>query len=405
MPCEFHEKRPFFFDNLGPGCQFKGETKFFEFAYKFWCGFHLPMEDDVGNKSEKADWKENKVTRFNAAVLAFIDEAREDEKTADLTGVAFPGNVSFTGFTKDKPFPRACFFKTAFSGEANFREAAFSGYANFIEAVFIGDAFFREAAFSGDANFFKAAFSGDANFFKAAFSGGAYFREAAFIGIADFSGGADEEAPSRRFRQADFADAVFEGRADFSNRRFLDTARFTRTIFHAAPEFHNAELHQDTDFTGATFKDTSEEHAARAYRTLKLAMGKVKARNEEAMFYAYEQKSLRRRDDTPRPVKALSWLYELTADYGRSFVRPLACLVVVTAVFWLCYVLVATTPGAAFDFAMTQLVRPFSVWIPLKAAFAGPPLWLKFLATVQSVISLGLLTLFILAIRRRFRLN
>jgi hypothetical protein len=141
-------------------------------------------------------------------------------------------------------------------------------------------------------------------------------------------------------------------------------------------------------------------------------MGKVKARNEEAMFYAYEQKSLRQRYDTPRPVKALSILYELTADYGRSFVRSLAWLAGVTAVFWLCYVLAAAAPGAAFDFAMAQLVRPFSVWIPLQAAsapevavFARPPLWLKSLASLQSAISLGLLTLFILAVRRRFRLN
>ena len=81
-------------------------------------------------------------------------------------------------------------------------------------------------------------------------------------------------------------------------------------------------------------------------------------------------------------------------------------------VFWFCYALAAAAPGAAFDFAMAQLFRPFSVWIPLKAAgapeaavFATPPLLLKFLATLQSVISLGLLTLFILAVRRRFRLN
>ena len=503
MPCKFHRERPWPFENLGPGCQFEGETDFFGFADKSWCRFHLPMEDDEGNRSEKADWGENEVTRFNASVLAFIDEARGDKKTADLTGVAFPVNVSFAGFTKDKPFPRVCFIKAAFSGGANFGEAAFSGAAdfseaafsrgaNFGEAAFSGGANFGEAAFSGNANFGKAAFSRAANFVKGAFSGNAYFREAAFSGnayfceaafsrganfgeaafsraanfdeaafsgnayfskaafsraanfgeatfsgnanfreaafssdayfsgAADFSGGADEEAPSRKFRIADFADVVFKGRADFFNRRFLDTARFTKTIFHVAPEFHNAELRQDTDFTGATFEDTSKEHAARAYRTLKLAMGNIGARNEEAMFYALEQKSLRdSMDKSLRNLmsnKGFVWLltllYERTADYGRSVVRPLGWLVGVTVVFWFCYALAAAAPGAAFDFAMAQLFRPFSVWIPLKAAgapeaavFATPPLLLKFLATLQSVISLGLLTLFILAVRRRFRLN
>ena len=437
MPCKFHRERPWPFENLGPGCQFEGETDFFGFADKSWCRFHLPMEDDEGNRSEKADWGENEVTRFNASVLAFIDEARGDKKTADLTGVAFPVNVSFAGFTKDKPFPRVCFIKAAFSGGANFGEAAFSGAADFSEAAFSRGANFGEAAFSRAANFDEAAFSGNAYFSKAAFSraanfgeatfsGNANFREAAFSsdayfsGAADFSGGADEEAPSRKFRIADFADVVFKGRADFFNRRFLDTARFTKTIFHVAPEFHNAELRQDTDFTGATFEDTSKEHAARAYRTLKLAMGNIGARNEEAMFYALEQKSLRdSMDKSLRNLmsnKGFVWLltllYERTADYGRSVVRPLGWLVGVTVVFWFCYALAAAAPGAAFDFAMAQLFRPFSVWIPLKAAgapeaavFATPPLLLKFLATLQSVISLGLLTLFILAVRRRFRLN
>ena len=415
MPCKFHRERPWPFENLGPGCQFEGETDFFGFADKSWCRFHLPMEDDEGNRSEKADWGENEVTRFNASVLAFIDEARGDKKTADLTGVAFPVNVSFAGFTKDKPFPRVCFIKAAFSGGANFGEAAFSRAANFDEAAFSGNAYFSKAAFSRAANFGEATFSGNANYREAAFSSDAYFS-----GAADFSGGADEEAPSRKFRIADFADVVFKGRADFFNRRFLDTARFTKTIFHVAPEFHNAELRQDTDFTGATFEDTSKEHAARAYRTLKLAMGNIGARNEEAMFYALEQKSLRdSMDKSLRNLmsnKGFVWLltllYERTADYGRSVVRPLGWLVGVTVVFWFCYALAAAAPGAAFDFAMAQLFRPFSVWIPLKAAgapeaavFATPPLLLKFLATLQSVISLGLLTLFILAVRRRFRLN
>ena len=152
MPCEFHRERPYPFQDLNPGCQFEGEAEFFGVADKSWCRFHLPMEDDDGLKCEKAywDWDENEVTRFNTAVLAFIDKAHVDGKDADLTGVAFPGDVFFTDFTKDKPFPRACFFKAAFSGNADFREAT-------------------------------------------------------FIGEAYFSGGVDEEAPSRRFRIADFA--------------------------------------------------------------------------------------------------------------------------------------------------------------------------------------------------------
>jgi hypothetical protein len=224
------------------------------------------------------------------------------------------------------------------------------------------------------------------------------------------------------FRRAGFRRARFDGRVTFSNRRFTDTTEFVGATFRRAPRFHNAVLHQDTDFTGTTFLDRSGE-AAPAYRTLKLAMEQVRARDEEGMFYALEIESRRRRDDTPGAVKLFSFLYEVGSDYGRSLVRPLVLLGGVTLVFYLLYAALGTDgreayPGEPFGMAVEQIVRPFAILTAGYERAAGysesgrwtldllhsAPFLAPTLALVQSVASLGLIALFLLALRRRFRM-
>ena len=70
--------------------------------------------------------------------------------------------------------------------------------------------------------------------------------------------------------------------------------------------------------------------------------------------------------------------------------------------------------GETVQFALHQLVRPFAVLIPVPASGGGSwvatmlgqyPVLLRVLATVQSLIGIGLLTLFVLALRRRFRMG
>lgn len=61
---------------------------------------------------------------------------------------------------------------------------------------------------------------------------------------------------------------------------------------------------------------------------------------------------------------------------------------------------------------MEQIARPFFIWtstyVPLpgiKVIMEQSPLLLRWVATVQSLLSLGLITLFILARRRRFKMG
>ena len=116
----------------------------------------------------------------------------------------------------------------------------------------------------------------------------------------------------------------------------------------------------------------------------------------------------------------ISYLYKETADNGRSFTRPLYTLAWITILFFSVYsniALFVSNPGldyyGSFTFTMVQVFKPFSVWLPsggatielLVTAGGWMSIVLKLLATVQSLITLSLVTLFLLALRRRFKLG
>lgn len=159
-------------------------------------------------------------------------------------------------------------------------------------------------------------------------------------------------------------------------------------------------------------------------------MADVHARGEEAKFYALEQKSLLRDKDTPFSTKAFSWLYWLASDYGQSVMRPLLGLLVTFLMFSAIYVAYLMNlmdlmpPGFVFlqahgedvlRFALRQVFKPFEVFsarggssVPTEATLetlTQVPLLLAFLAAVHSVLTLSFLALFLLALRRRFKLD
>lgn len=281
------------------------------------------------------------------------------------------------------------------------------GGASFDAATFHDCAGFEQAMFSA-ASFAGASFGGDANFRAAIFAGYAEFVEATFGGDASFLGDPTREGADIFPRFLNFRRATSKGRAIFNNRRFLHGTDFREAVFAVAPEFHNAVLHQDTRFAGTRFLDrkgTDEVDAARAYRTLKLAMASVRATDEEARFYGYEQQSLRARKDTGWWVKLFSRLYEMTANYGQSFLLPGFWFFFV---FFLLFFLYAWMGGAVmwqdsgsiWLFSLQQVFQPFSA---LRAG--AVPLGLALLGALHSLLSFSFLALFLLALRRRFRLT
>lgn len=339
-------------------------------------------------------------------------------------------------------------------GRANFRDAQFSGgYACFEDAKFSnGEAVFEGAQFSGGFAYFDSVrfLGGQINFNAAQFTGGqADFRNAEFHSFTDFGASAfprHETPADNDFRIAIFSEAIFLSDVVFGNRSFLFHADFSSTVFSKAPEFHGCTLHQDTLFPPIeNFKDTEEWHAAHAYRTLRLAMKQQEAHEEEAMFWALEQRSKRNNLDLTKPQNwlpwGLSWSYDLLSEYGLNSARPLGWLVCwlllygllvydnlnATTACWKDHIHAGqwlTVPGNTLvpeiwsscekivSFSIAQSARPFFIWgdyegkdITTALGESAFTFWIKVAATFDSAVSLTLVALFILAVRRRFRMQ
>ncbi len=448
-------------NHLGHGCQFPiDRDEIVQWDGELWCPFHLPLEC-------KKDWSGDEIAAFNRRVIGVVLRPPQSwTREVNLDGVVVPGDIRFDG-----EFGEVSFISAQFSGDVIFHHAQFSRDANFNDAQFSGNVFFPDAQFSRGADFSDAQFSRGANFADAQFSdfavfdkarfrkhaffsgvkfsGSAHFRNAQFSDIAyfrnaqfsrsagfedaQFSGATDFSTTAngdrnRTVQQIDFRRCHFHGNANFANREFQSSTDFSDTTFEGLATFHGCHLHQDTNFDGTVFKDTSSPGAARAYRTLRLTMEQHRARLEEGRFYALEQKALRHKSDIPRTYKLFSRLYEITSDYGRSALRPLACLATTTAAAALIYmhvlipfltvndggippgdVLVATL-GKCVDFSTTQVVRPFSAWsrfgmdgLASLTTHHAPLVIVRVLALIQSLVSAALIGLFVLAVRWRFR--
>jgi uncharacterized protein YjbI with pentapeptide repeats len=438
-----------------------------------------------GQETAKAQWGEAEIEAFNDDIFAFIDRAaRVKGGRADLSGVVFPGSISFDRYRGEAnslpdilfdwaSFGGAWFYGASFGGVATFEGASFGAWAMFEGASFDATAMFKGARFGGDATFEgasfgdvatfqgasfgatamferasfgatamfeRASFSGDARFQEASFAADARFQSASFGGVALFQGanfarravfsstGEETDRAAATFFIVNFVGAQFSGEVLFHNRKFLHATDFRRAYFERAPKFHGCTLHQDTFFPKqANFRDRGGAEAALAYRTLKRAMASVHARGEEAKFYVLEQKSLLRDKDTPCSTRFFSVLYWLAADYGQSVLLPLfwvfitfaAFLAIYMACLWLYLDPISSFVYPAIDFwdllwfSLRQVFRPFEVFSLRIAAPADAvhevlrvaPLRLALLAALQSVLTLSFLALFLLALRRRFKLD
>ncbi|MDE0332492.1 MAG: pentapeptide repeat-containing protein [Nitrospinae bacterium] len=417
IPCQFSSNYP--------------ENELMEVDGKQLCHFHAPLEDNSGNLTEKGKWRQDKNQKFYAE----ISELREkllnsvDDQVLDLSGVVFPGYANFRG----QQFPEVDFFYAQFSGPyTNFREAKFKGNVNFEEARFSARTDFRDAIFKMEAGFYHtkfryAEFSGtkfigeDADFRNAQFKGKVDFNKSLFKKKAFFTSPGNDDDIDVFQGEVQFEGTIFLEEVDFANRKFQRSTNFKDCIFHKAPCFHGCSLHQDTKFTDADFRDTKSDEAVGAYQTLKLDMENKRARQEQLRFYALEMKS-RRHTEKRKLVKFLSWLYEVTSDYGQSISLPLIWLGLSLAVFAIIYAIlflaVPMLDHKKIDilvltsrFSLEQMIRPFGSFdiqaMPEfhKKLSQANLLSLRLIAALQSFLSLILLLLSALATRWRFKIG
>jgi uncharacterized protein YjbI with pentapeptide repeats len=197
---------------------------------KLYCIFHAPQ----GRKGKKLE-------EFNELVFKRIYEAKRENKSCDLSGTIFEGNISFSLFHEDKPLPPINFKESKFYGIADFSDATFSGKANFSNTIFISRASFLRAIFNEEVDFSNAEFKEEANFSDAIFKG----KEATLLGI-NFSS-------SKFYRKADFYRVKFEEDADFSNAEFNEKALFSETLFNKKAIFFMATFNEEARFGKSAF--------------------------------------------------------------------------------------------------------------------------------------------------------
>lgn len=387
---------------------------------------------------------------------------------ADFRGVVFPERFDFTKFGKPfhvnfshaslgtgakfkgVRFSEAFFNNAKFGMMANFTEATFDDWPVFTEADFGFNAIFSDAKFRTPAHFTRATFGEAAIFSDTTFESSAFFSDTTFGGRTKFDNAefhwiADFQAydPAFSFSDIDFSGSKFLGPSTFTNRTFGNGVNFNGAEFRDIVEFHGCAFHPGMSFYQTKFLKTKgrfdgeTEELERSYRTLKLEMEKLRARNEEADFFALEMECRRQRGSVPPFERFAATLYKHLSDYGRSIVRPLVWLLPLTVFSFLIYRDLGAIHAAEFrdeseilEFTLEQMFSPFKVWFSpsegegdLKAEKDGaeksksvkykavpdllsnyPPL-VKILASLQSLAAIALLTLFLLALRRRFKMD
>ncbi len=395
-------------------CQFEGEpvTKF---DGSRWCQFHLPLESFDGvHRSAKANWSGEQVQSFDKAVKKIIDESLANGTEANLRGVVFPTHVDFTKQT----FPKVDFDYARFPGGANFQSVTFSAMASFKSTNFHGQAMFQYSQFMSHAAFKSAHFHDDA-----------FFHEARVQGVIDF-----EKVIFGRY--AFFEAATFKDAALFESVVFERDATFDRCGFDVPMSLSGAKFEGDVSFSYSRFGRplwifggfVRGDSQANSFRMIKKMMSDIHHVTEQGRFFALEQRAMLFTNtfESRNPLqlvralfdKLISAGYWLISDYGFSPTRSVIAFVIVFAIWaGLVYPAHEATSAGTYDtvrFTFLQILRPFQVLISsditrdafpwMQTALANHPISLRTFAALQSALHLTIFALFLLAVRRRFKM-
>ncbi len=366
--------------------------------------------------------------------------------------VAFPYGFNFVELSGHLS---ADFSNASFSDNTSFSNVTFTAPASFDKANFEGFTHFAGTNFGEFVSFTGAKFGVFVDFSSSLFARTAIFTDVTFTGAAWF------KAPRAKDKKFDFPEitflnAKFGGQVSFENRRFTSSTSFDNVTFTDRVSFHGCELHQGMSFHKTEFlkthggyneegfeNDAATEALEWSYRTLKLGMENLRAHNEEAYFFAKEMECRRHRGDIGFFAWLAATMYKHLSSYGRSILRPVLWLGGLTLFMWGVYFTIGfltlpATSNPAHDtyyvvvepwrtarFTLEQMFRPFAIWSsPINGdapvnpddfseAFTRPEktyqrlygILIPLLASLQSLATIGLLTLFLLALRRRFKMD
>lgn len=422
---------------------------------------HLPLVYPDGTPTRKTTHRAEVQTQLNSIITDRLMTAESvstntDDiiaKSALLQGAIFhdlnlrsqyfknPINAAFkqciftgqTWFSNAVFIDEANFFLASFIGETNFYQAIINGHADFNETNFVEDVYFGGARFNNEAHFNVANFTGEANFIQTTFMYYADFDETSFGKTLEIHWAKFESFASFRYIKWP---APINWRKAFDRTRFYELVDFTGSDFKAFSAFDGIILDKGVrfdrpkseqaadkqfEFELATAKSDGEtieplQELEAGCRILKQEMAKQSDKNREQLLYKYELRSRAAQLNWRNPELWASKLYKWSSDYGMSIVRPLGFLLLLTGVFALLYYMLGghfTGDITTFNLCEPNFVEAMTFSWNRTFAFAAigkmvqpeGQFGLQFLATIQSALSLVLLFLFALAVRRRFQIS
>jgi hypothetical protein len=212
----------------------------------------------------------------------------------------------------------------------------------------------------------------------------------------------------------------FLGESLFEGRILNDPLDFTGTTFATPPQLHGVAIPPGSIFPGrSSFQLRTGEDAVKAYRTLRFAMEGQRARSEEGMFFTLEQETiLNTQYPDWRRILSFNFWYGLLSEYGTNAARPMGALLALGLSCAIIYALICSPElnlSYPFDwtllsrsilFSLQQICTPFLALRELKSPVASANdvhFFLTLVATVESLGSVILITLSILALRWEFK--
>jgi hypothetical protein len=308
------------------------------------------------------------------------------------------------------------FFRTIFGADAKF--SGCKAGLHLKKCEFHGPVFFNDAELYWwnnseiDADQTEPVIFRDPVTFKNASFRMTNFSKTQFLGEVSFSAAIFNEG-------ADFKECIFPKPCNFNNSKFLDSTDFSYCYFKVPPSFHDAILHGDTSFEATIFESQETERDWRAYRRLKQLMHEVNASHEEGRFFAYELRTsakIELKRSKFSIAAYISKLYDWLSRYGQSIGRPIFWLFTINIVFAIIFFYQEKLGNIKIDFAsdwhknapgwigltLQNIFSPFAFLSKTPPYFVETT-FLAVLCILQSVITILLFTLIILALRRRFR--
>lgn len=358
----------------------------------------------------------------------------------EFTGATFSGNAKFgsTTFSDDARFACAIFYDDvdisgtlSFAGKMSFAGATFRRDVNFSGREFTKRTSFLECRFSGVPRFYNAKLHSDTSFLNARFSGDGQSLPPLRLHWFRPEAPREDVEELKRWRTEARVRLVrwMRGRRRISAKWWRDHSR--RPMRLGGLPF---ALQWDTQLASVRRKrDSDAEEYEIAYRQLRRLCAEVGSIEYEGRFHALELKAHRARTDTQIPARLASWFYEKFSDYGRSISRPLVWLAWFWGLFTIVYALAFMPPylvgGAGMSERACRVAAPdgkADVFVTVAREFlpslfgtsstTSRPDWLRcaegahpllffFTSALQIVVFIACVSLFLIAMRRRFQLR